>query len=204
MYRPSVFSVDELGILHAIIRERVFATFAVAHEGRVCLAYAPVVLKGEGKGTLHFHLARGNSFAEVVDNAPLTVSFMGPDAYVSPDWYETEGRAPTWNYIAVEGTGIARRLSREETLTNLVELSGQEEEKLLPKAPWKLDKMPNELIESLLDGIAGFSLPFASLEGKIKLSQDKSPGDIAGVIAALEARGDMASRAVAAAMRRRT
>jgi len=202
MYCPSVFAVDDLEVLHAIIRDRVFATFAVAHEGRVCLAFSPVVLTGEGKGTLHFHLARNNRFAELADNAPLTISFAGPDAYVSPDWYETEGRAPTWNYIAVEGTGIARRLSHAETLAILNELSVQEEEKLLPKPPWTLEKIPKELVESLLDGIVGFSLPFDSLQGKFKLSQDKSPGDIAGVITALEALGDMASRAVAAEMRR--
>lgn len=202
MYRPSVFAVDDLDVLHAIIRERVFATLAVAHEGHVCLAYAPIVLTGEGKGTLYFHLASNNNFSELADNAPITVSFMGSDAYVSPDWYETKGRAPTWNYIAVEGTGIARRLSKAETLASLKELAMQEEENLLPKQPWTLDKMPNELVDSLLNGIVGFSLRFESLEGKVKLSQDKSPSDIAGVIAALEARGDMASRAVAAAMRR--
>jgi transcriptional regulator len=201
MYCPTVFAVDDLDVLHSIIRQRVFATLALAHEGRVYLAYAPVALTDEGKGMLHFHLAVSNRFAELADNALLSVSFMGPDAYVSPDWYETDGRAPTWNYIAVEGTGTARRLSPADTLTLLNELSAQEEEKLLPKAPWTLDKMQRELVGSLLNGIAGFSLPLNTLEGKFKLSQDKSPGDIARVIAALETRGDVASLAVAAAMR---
>lgn len=202
MYRPSAFSVDDMEVLHDVIRQRVFATLAVAHEGRVHLAYAPVVLTGEGKGTLHFHLAANNRLAELADNAPLTVSFMGPDAFVSPDWYETLGRVPTWNYIAVEGIGTARQLSHAETLATLDELSTQEEQKLGPKVPWSLDRVPKELIESLLNGIVGFSLPLDTLEGKFKLSQDKSSADIDGVIAALEARGDAGSLAVATAMRR--
>jgi transcriptional regulator len=40
-----------------------------------------------------------------------------------------------------------------------------------------------------------------TLEGKFKLSQDKSAADLAGAIKGLEARGDPSSLAVAAAMR---
>ena len=45
------------------------------------------------------------------------------------------------------------------------------------------------------------ALAFERLEGKFKLSQDKPPEDMAGVIEGLEARGDAASLAVARAMR---
>jgi len=84
----------------------------------------------------------------------------------------------------------------------VVDLSAQEEAKLLPKQPWLIDKVPPERAEALLNGIVGFSLSFERLEGKFKLSQDKKPEDFAGVIAGLEARGDAASMAVAAAMRK--
>jgi transcriptional regulator len=84
----------------------------------------------------------------------------------------------------------------------VIDLSTQEEAKLLPKAPWLLDKVPDARVEALLNGIVGFSLPFERLQGKFKLSQDKTPEDIAGVVAALEARGDAASVAVAKAMRK--
>lgn len=203
MYRPQAFAVDNVAALHAVIRGRVFATLALAHEGCVHFAYAPVVLTGEGMGTIHFHLARANPLAALADGAMLCVSFLGADAYVSPDWYETAGLVPTWNYIAVEGTGIARTLPRAETLSSLGTLSAQEEGKLHSKGPWTSDRVPARRREALLDAVTGFSLAFETLEGKFKLSQDKSPGDIARVIAALEARGDVASRAIAGAMRRR-
>jgi transcriptional regulator len=49
-------------------------------------------------------------------------------------------------------------------------------------------------------GIVWFRLPFDTLEGKAKLSQNRSQADIAGVIAALHSRGDDSAAAVASAM----
>jgi len=205
MYRPAAFVVDDVAVLHVAIRERVFATIAIAHEGRVQFAYAPVVLDDVGKfGTFRFHLARGNPIVALADGARISFSFMGPDAYVSPDWYESQAMVPTWNYIAIEASGIARKLKREELHQLLIDLSQVEEEKLLPKKPWTLDKVPEQRIDALLNGIDGFAVPLEMLHGKFKLSQDKKAADIAGVIAGLEARGDAASIAVAKAMRAAT
>ncbi len=111
---------------------------------------------------------------------------------------------PTWNYTAIEGEGAVRRTSREELRKLVVDLSAQEEEKLAPKRPWLIDKVAPQRIEAMLNGIAGFSLAFETLEGKFKLSQDKKPADIAGVISALEVRGDAASRAIADNMKVRS
>lgn len=203
MYRPRAFAIDDLTTLHAMIRERVFATLALSHEGRIEFAYAPVVLDaGEGLGGIRFHLAKANPVAALADAARLSVSFLGPDAYVSPDWYEREGQVPTWNYVAVEGQGIARKLGREDLLRLLADLSAQEEARLLPKPPWTMDKLSKARADALLNAIDGFALTFESLEGKFKLSQDKAPADFAGALRGLEARGDAASAAVAAAMRR--
>ena len=203
MYRPAAFVVDDVAALHEVIRARVFATIALAHEG-VQFAYAPVILDEDGKsGALRFHLARGNPVCTNADGKKLSFSFVGTDAYVSPDWYESEGLVPTWNYIAVEASGVARKLNRDDLRKLLIDLSAQEEEKL-PKAPWTIDKVSETRIEALLNGIEGFAVPLETLKGKFKLSQDKKPADIAGVIAALEARGDAASVAVANAMRRST
>ena len=201
MYRPRAYAIDDAAALFAVIRARVFATLALAHERRVYFAYAPVVLTGEGRGIIRFHLAKVNELAALADGAQLSVSFIGPDAYISPDWYETPGLVPTWNYIAVEGIGIAHRLSRGETVSLLDDLSAQEEEKLRPKKPWTMAKVPEPRREALLNAIVGFSLEFETLQGKFKFSQDKKAGDFMRVIAALEARGDAASAAVAAAMR---
>lgn len=181
-----------------------FGTIAAVIDGEVRLAYAPVILDPQNgpKGGIRFHFARGNAMAAMEDGAHVKLSFVAADAYISPDWYKTLVTVPTWNYIAVEGKGVVRRTSREELRQLVVELSAQEEAKLVPKTPWLLDKVPEQRTEALLNGIVGFSLVFDTLAGKLKLSQDKKPEDVAGVIEGLEARGDVASLAIASAMKR--
>jgi len=202
MYRPSAFAVDDIAVLHRFIRQRAFATIGIVQGGAVTFAYAPVVLDSAGAlGAVRFHLAKSNPAAAVHDGVRVVLSFAGPDAYVSPDWYSSGGMVPTWNYLAVEGEGRARHLSDRELLELLADLSAEQEAKLLPKKPWTIDKVPAPKFEALAAAIAGFSVTFEKLEGKFKLSQDKKPEDFAGVVAGLEARGETSSHAIARAMR---
>lgn len=202
MYRPSAYAIDDPPLLHQVMRKRSFATLASMLNGTLHFAYAPLAVDAEPPpfGCLRFHLARMNPMAEL-DGAEVHISFVAADAYVSPDWYETKGLVPTWNYIAVEGKGRARALDDRELRTLLTDLSAAAEEKLRPKEPWTIDKIPEARLAALLAGIRGFSVPLDRLEGKFKLSQDKNPADIAGVIAGLEAQDDAASVRVARAIK---
>ncbi|MBV9044819.1 MAG: FMN-binding negative transcriptional regulator [Alphaproteobacteria bacterium] len=200
MYRPPAFAVDDRAVMHAAIRARVFATVVAVIDGTAALAYAPTVLDTE-RNAVRFHLARNNPVAEIADGTRLMLSFLGPDAYVSPDWYETAGRVPTWNYVAVEGSGRVQRIEGAALSQLLVDISAAEETKLLPKAPWTIDKVPAEKMAGLLNAIRGFEVVFERLDAKFKLSQNVPQSDIAGVIDGLQGRGDAASVAVARAMR---
>ncbi len=204
MYRPPAFVTDDLAALHDVIRARVFATVACIIDNTIVLAYAPMLLnQSDGAyGSVQFHLAGNNPAAHLPDGTTVVISFAGPDAYVSPDWYDTKGRVPTWNYIAVEGRGAARRLNEDELRGLLVDLSRVEEQKLLPKTPWTIDKVPKERLRPLLKSIVGFSVRFERLEGKLKLSQNVTPEDAEGVMRGLIRRGDPASRVIAKEMRR--
>jgi transcriptional regulator len=168
---------------------------------RVSFAYAPIVLDAgaDPLGTVRFHLARANPVA--VTGGFLSFSFRGPDAYISPDWYDTPSLVPTWNYMAVEATGHAVRLSDDDLKDLLVALSAQHEAALAPKKPWTIDKIPGERLAQLMTAITGFSVRLETLRGKFKLSQEKSGRDASGVIEGLEQRSDAGSLAVAGAMR---
>lgn len=202
MYRPRPFAVNEVAVLREFIRARSFATVAVVAADRIHFAYAPVVLDGEGRGRARFHLTRQNPVSPLADGALVQFSFLGDDAYISPDWYESKALVPTWNYSVVEAGGIARKLDRAALRALLVDLSAQHEARLLPKPPWLIDKVPQARIEAMLTAIEGFEVPLDRLEGKFKLSQDKNEADQSGAIAGLEARGDAQSIAVARAMRK--
>lgn len=199
MYSPRVFAIDDPAMLREVLRNRVFATIAAMLNGSIAFAYAPVVVDEEGA---RFHLALRNPMSALEDGARVSLSCLAMDAYVSPGWYRETVTVPTWNYIAIEAEGAVRRLDRDELRRLVLDLSAQEETKLLPKPVWTIDKVPEPRAEALLGGIVGFSLAFERLEGKFKLSQDKTAQDVEGVIAGLEARGDAASLAIAKAMKR--
>jgi transcriptional regulator len=203
MYRPKAFVVDDPAQIRNVLRSRVFATVSCVIESAIQLAYVPVVFDpAEGQqGSARFHLAGGNPIAGIADGTPVVFSILGPDAYVSPDWYETPGRVPTWNYIAVEGMGAARRMDGDQLRRLLVDLSAAEEDRLLPKKPWTIDKVPEEKMGALLNAIVGFTVRFETLEGKFKLSQNVTPEDAEGVMRGLIQGGDPAGRAIARAMR---
>jgi transcriptional regulator len=203
MYVPGHFALLDIAAVHAFLRSNVFAMIVGQVGGAIQFAYAPVVLDAEPAplGGVRFHLARANPFAAIEDGAPLKLSIMGPHAYVSPDWYASDGLVPTWNYVAVEGAGRVRRLSGAGLKRLLSDLSAQEERALAPKPPWTMARVPPERLEDLLSAIVGFELVLDTLEGKAKLSQNRMLADREGAIAGLESRGDTESVATAALMR---
>jgi len=206
MYCPSHFALSDIGALHEYIQRNVFATFVGVMDGVIHFAYVPVVLDAEPQplGSVRFHFARANPLAGIEEGAPLKLSFMGAHAYVSPDWYETPGQVPTWNYTAVEATGRVRCLTNGETICHFESLAAQEEAILAPKRPWTVAKVDTDRLDKLLSGIVGFHLVFDALEGKAKLSQNRNASDVAGVITGLEGRDDEMSRAIAQEMRKRS
>ena len=128
--------------------------------------------------------------------------FTGPDAYVSPSWYpsklEHQKVVPTWNYVAVHAYGPAeffedpdRLLQVVARLTDLHERSRAE--------PWAVTDAPASFVRAQLKGIVGLRLPIARVEGKRKMSQNRSAADRAGVAAGLAA-SDRASERAAAAL----
>ena len=202
MYRAAPYVVDDPRLLHDVMRERRFATLVAVLDEELHFAYAPVIVSAEPSplGSVRFHLARANPMSGM-NGARVHLSFMAADAYVSPDWYQTKSFVPTWNYIATEAEGRAQQLNEAGLRQLLIDLSATAEEQLCPKPPWIIDRIPEERWTTLLNGIRGFSIVLEKLEGKFKLSQDKSPADRTGVIAALEARGDAQSLGIARAMR---
>jgi transcriptional regulator len=204
MYNPKHFEIADLAAVHAMIRENVFATFAAVIDGTIHFAYLPVLLDESAKplGSVHFHCARANPLATIADGAVVKMSIMGAHTYISPDWYETPDQVPTWNYTAVEGSGRVKRLGDDGTLRYLERLAAEQEKTLIPKAPWTPAKVNPVRLGQLSKAITGFELLFDALDGKAKLSQNRSQTDIRQAIAALKERGDPASVTVAAAMQK--
>ena len=202
MYVPPAFTQSDLAACHGLIEANAFGTLvsSSAEAAAPMATHLPFLLhRTRGtKGTLIGHMARANPHRELL-GAEALVIFQGPHAYVSPSWYEDAPAVPTWNYIAVHAYGtpeiIDDPVDVRAVLARLIDVheAGR-------SAPWQFDSLPGDFIDGMVRGIVAFEIPIARLEGKWKLSQNRSAADRAGVIRALHAQGDSMAQAVAAAM----
>jgi transcriptional regulator len=186
VYTPPAFREDDPAILRQIIREARLSTLVTATaEGLVATPLPLVLDESEGlHGVLYGHVARANPQWRLPATGDALAIFSGPDAYVTPSWYEAKREhgkvVPTWNYVAVHAYGrveffedAARLLAIVTRLTNLHE--GPRDK------PWSVSDAPEPFIEAQLKGIVGLRLAVARIEGKRKLSQNRSAADRAGV-----------------------
>jgi transcriptional regulator len=65
-----------------------------------------------------------------------------------------------------------------------------------------VDDAPPAFVAGQLRAIVGVELRISRIEAKVKLSQNRPPADVDGVIAGLTARGDTASADAVSAARR--
>jgi transcriptional regulator len=190
MYLPPAFRQDDITEIHAAMRAARLCNFVTATTEGLMASPLPVVLEdAEGEqGVLYGHLARANPQWKATPIGDAMALFMGPDAYISPSWYATKQETgkvvPTWNYSAVHAYGPVeffedadRLLAIVTRLTNLHEKSRAE--------PWAVSDAPQDFIKAQLRGIIGLRMPITRLEGKLKMSQNRTAEDRAGVIAGL-------------------
>ena len=207
MYRPPAFAEDDPAVLADLLSRMRLATLITCVEGVPLADHLPLTFDPDRGplGTLAGHLARANPQADPqADGRSALVVVTGSEAYVSPSWYpsktETGKVVPTWNYVAVHAWGRLRRFDDPERLLALVTALTETHEAGRPD-PWSVGDAPADFIRAQLRGIVGFEIEIERLEGKRKLSQNRSPADRDGVITGLAASRDPSDRAVAAAMR---
>lgn len=199
-HRPEVIldfiEAHPLGILVTSGAEGLFAT------------HLPLLLdRSRGAhGTLSGHIARANRQHTIGAETQALVIFSGPDAYVSPSFYPSKQEhgkvVPTWNYVAVHAYGRVRYYSDPVTLRAHVERLTATHE--APReAPWSVADAPDSYVDQMLRAIVGVEMEITRLEGKWKMSQNRSAADIDGVVTGLGASSDPREREVAAVVESR-
>lgn len=204
MYRPRHFDVDDIARTHAMIEEHPFGSLISRDESGLVASHIPFLLdRAVGElGSLFGHVARANDQWQSFDGArEVLVLFQGSHAYVSPAWMPGERNVPTWNYLAVHVYGRPRVVEDPEVVRARIEslVAANEASR---SAPWTTADAPADFVDGMLGGIVAFDLPIDRIEGKWKLSQNKSEEDRAGAIAGLEREGGTAGCEVAQEMRK--
>jgi transcriptional regulator len=194
MYQPLVFREERLEILHALMHAHPLATLITAGTGGLMANLVPFTLAdANDKGTLRAHIAKANPQVDALkEGAETLVVFHGPQAYITPSWYASKnehGRVvPTWNYVVVQVRGTPRIIDDPVWLRVQVGAltSGQEDHR---PEPWKVTDAPEPFIEGQIKAIIGIEIPISTIDGKWKVSQNRSAADRQGVYEGLRGEG---------------
>jgi transcriptional regulator len=167
------------------------ADLVTQHDSGLAATYLPFLFDphaGE-EGALLTHVARNNRQArdQVVGEALVIVH--GADHYISPAWLPSMQRTgqvvPTWNYLTVHAYGhlvihddpawtgdVVRRLTAAH------------------EGDYSVDDVPPDYLERMLRAIVGIEVRLTRVEAKAKMSQNKQPDDVRGIIEGLAGLGD--------------
>jgi len=216
MYLPRHFSQSDHASILALMRN--FPLACLVRTGRDGLAQAdllplhwiPVAEAGgqgskDDAGLLIGHVARANPLWQESHDEPVLAVFQGPDAYISPNGYASKhpsgGKVvPTWNYAMVQARGRLQAFEDAGELRELVRTLTNTHEARQAR-PWSIDDAPPSYMDSMLKGIVGICIEVTALEGKWKVSQNRSEADRESVARELESAEDPKARAMAALVR---
>lgn len=198
MYQPAHFRETRLDVLHALMRAHPLGLLVSNGPDGPIVNPVPFLLDADvgDYGRLRLHLARANDQWRAImaePDMPVVAMFRGTDAYVTPSWYASKAEhgkvVPTWNYAVVEARGRAKVIDDPAWLaTQIADLTRAHEQ--ARAEPWAVSDAPERFIDVQLRGIVGIEIDIRSLEGKWKVSQNRSEADRAGVVDGLRQEAD--------------
>jgi transcriptional regulator len=192
MYRPAPFDEPRREVMiSAMAQHPLAALVTIGTDGHTASHIPLLYYPAHGTtGILRGHIARANpQWQEHVSSTEALAIFSGPQHYISPAWYPSKQQhgkvVPTWNYVVVHARGtLSFKHDPDWLLENVRALSNAQEQS--SETPWKVEDAPPEFIANLLNAIVGVEMAITRLEGKWKVSQNRSIPDRLGVVAGLE------------------
>lgn len=183
MYVPKLNQTTDRGEMVKFMQRFGFATIVTVNDRLPVATHLPFLVTIENdEVVLTSHFAKANGQWADIENDNVLVIFSEPHAYISPSHYDSEINVPTWNYMAVHAYGRGKIVSEpndvfkilEKTITNF-------ESAYLPQ--W--EKLPSDYKSAMIKGIVAFEITVTDLQGKKKLSQNKTEAERHRIIEAL-------------------
>lgn len=196
MYLPDHFAADDATVGDLLVNHGSGDLVTATADGLIATTL-PFVYDAE-RHSLRGHVARANPQWSTPVNGEAMVILRGGDFYVTPSWYPTKqenGRvAPSWNYLTAHVYGeLVIHDDPEWVLALLHDLAAKHESKR--PEPWTVDDAPAKWVAGRIRAVVGLELVISRIEGKAKMSQNRSAEDIDGVITGLDADGNHAGAA---------
>lgn len=195
MYQPPQFKAKDEAYALALMRAYPFASLiSVDDEAFPFVSHLPLHLtQCDGQHMLLGHCAKPNPHWRYLQARPQAlVTFMGPQAYMSPKVYPDLTRVPTWSYLAVHAKVEATLLEEPQAKDRLLkQLIGDHEPAYA--AQWR--DLGEDYQHKMLNGIVAFELRITELACKLKLNQHRPESHAA--MHATYAQGNMDEQALA-------
>ena len=191
MYIPKANEEKRVSVMRDLMVAHPLGTLVALGTSGLFASHIPMVLEDDGSqfGVLQGHIARANTqWRDIVPTVDALAIFAGHQHYISPNWYpgtkEHGKEVPTWNYAVVHAYGPLKVVEDERWLLTFLNKLTNIHEAGSP-IPWKVSDAPEDFIKSLLNAIVGLELPIQRLEGKWKVSQNRTEEERKGVIEGL-------------------
>jgi len=188
MYQPPHHREDRLSVQHDLIRRYPLGLLVSAGAGGLVANPVPFLIDDDGSplGTLRCHVARANGqWQDLLAVDGCLVVFQGPQDYVTPSWYATKRQTgkvvPTWNYATVHAWGRPRVIEDADWLRRQIDDLTRLRESTRA-VPWAVEDAPAPFVAAQIRAIVGIEIPVARIEGKWKMSQNRSDADRQGVV----------------------
>ncbi len=195
MYLPASYREDRREVQFELIRTHPLGLLISSGPDGLMANQVPfTAYPDEGaSGVLRMHMARANpQWKEFAGLAECLVVFQGPHTYISPNWYPTKAEThkvvPTWNYATVHVWGRPRIHEDAGWLRRQIDDLTSAHEGKRPD-PWKVSDAPADFVAAQLKAIGGIEIAITRIEGKWKMSQNRSEADRRGVVEGLRADG---------------
>jgi transcriptional regulator len=200
VYIPEHFRVREHADAIAFMNANPFAILVSSTDDGPFATHLPLSVRTTDEHVIvRGHVAKANPHWRYLEKQPkCLIIFHGPHAFVSTANYTTRETVPTWNYGAAHVYGNARLFTSTEELQGMLhELIATFERPYAEQ--WA--GLSETYRERMLNHIVGFEITATRIEGKFKLSQNRSREEQANVITSLEQADDTAVSGVARMMR---
>jgi transcriptional regulator len=193
MYVPAHFAADDESV-RELLDQHGAADLVTVTDGGLIATLLPFIHDPDSgpRGALLGHVARNNDQWSRPALGEALVIVRGPDAYVSPSWYAAKaehGRVvPTWNYVTAHVYGELVIHDDAAWVEQLVRRLTAKHE-AAQAHPWSVDDAPPAYVAGQLKAIVGLEVRISRIEAKLKLSQNRPPDDIPGVVDGLRGQG---------------
>ncbi|WP_454802663.1 FMN-binding negative transcriptional regulator [Mucilaginibacter phyllosphaerae] len=198
MYTPKHFQLSNHQEAISFMQKYSFSTIVTMLNGVPEATHLPFLVEQRGEElVLVSHFAKANPQAGAVLNETSLVIFTEPHAYISPSNYEKEQNVPTWNYLAIHAYGKANLINDKNQVNQLLEklITFYEIDYL---QQWQ--SLSEDYKLKMLNGITPFEIVVTDLQGKKKLSQNRTQVERENIINSLNKSTNPTEREIAAYM----